>query len=378
MLADVALAVTEAVSNSIVHAFVGRTPGTVRTEIRARRDEFVVIVTDDGRGMQPRTDSPGLGLGLPTIGRLSATMDVHAPEDGGTVLTMTFAAPGVRGPERPGAVDEAELLDAVARTVDGAWPEEGVERLVDLLVPGLADACALDVIGDDGRPERFAGRIHGPDGARQSAWLAVAAPAHRGAAVRHPRGAGRRRAARRRAHPGAHRPHHLRAGRRRADDGDGHPVVGRDPADRRRAPARADALRDAPGPRPAAARAARPAAVGRRSRGAGPGRQGADHGAAADPPALRAHPRRARRGGHRPGRRRPPGLRQRGRDAHGRRRRARAPARRSSPRASTSPAPTAPRSASRTCPATGCSPASTPRPCSPARCGATPARRAGC
>ena len=175
LLVDLALAVTEAVTNSVVHAFIDRAPGTVRAQIQAAPDELVVIVTDDGRGMQPRTDSPGLGLGLPTIASLTTAMDMHAPPGGGTVITMTFAAPGVRGPARR-PPRQAELLEEVARTVEGTWPGEGVERLVDLLVPGLADACALDVMDVDGRPQRFAGRIDGPDGARQSAWLANLKP----------------------------------------------------------------------------------------------------------------------------------------------------------------------------------------------------------
>src|SRR3954451_20453390 len=67
MLIDLALAVTEAVTNSVVHAFIDRDPGIVRTHIQTGPDELVVVVTDNGRGMQPRADSPGLGLGLPTI-----------------------------------------------------------------------------------------------------------------------------------------------------------------------------------------------------------------------------------------------------------------------------------------------------------------------
>jgi PAS domain S-box-containing protein len=43
-------------------------------------------------------------------------------------------------------------------------------------VPELADACALDVMDAAGRPQRFAGRIDGPDGAAQSAWLAGLEP----------------------------------------------------------------------------------------------------------------------------------------------------------------------------------------------------------
>jgi serine/threonine-protein kinase RsbW len=175
---DLALAVTEAVTNSVVHGFIDRDPGIVRADIDAGPDELVVMVTDNGRGMQPRADSPGLGLGLPTIASLTTTMDMHTAPGGGTVVTMVFDAPGVNGPARParGAGREADLLEAVARTVEGTWPGEGVERLVDLLVPKLADACALDVMDAQGHPQRFAGRIDGPDGAAQSAWLAGLEP----------------------------------------------------------------------------------------------------------------------------------------------------------------------------------------------------------
>jgi PAS domain S-box-containing protein len=175
LLIDLALAVTEAVTNSVVHAFIDREPGIVRTRIQAAPNELVVVVTDNGRGMQPRADSPGLGLGLPTIASLTTAMDMHAPPGGGTVVTMTFAAPGVKGPPRR-AAREAELLDDVARIVEGTWPGDGVERLVDLLVPEFADACALDVLDAAGDPQRFAGRIDGPDGAAQSAWLVSLRP----------------------------------------------------------------------------------------------------------------------------------------------------------------------------------------------------------
>jgi serine/threonine-protein kinase RsbW/stage II sporulation protein AB (anti-sigma F factor) len=171
LLIDLALAVTEAVTNSVVHAFVGREPGTVRTSIRAGTGELIVTVVDDGRGMQPRADSPGLGLGLPTIASLTTSMDMHAPPGGGTAVTMTFAAPSVHGP-----LPESDLLEQVSRTIEGTWPGEGVERLVDLLVPGVADACSLDALDAAGVPQRFAGRIDGPDGARQSAWLASLRP----------------------------------------------------------------------------------------------------------------------------------------------------------------------------------------------------------
>jgi serine/threonine-protein kinase RsbW/stage II sporulation protein AB (anti-sigma F factor) len=173
---DVSHAVTEAVTNAVLHAFVDRPPGTIRVAVVTGADEITVIVTDDGRGMRPRPDSPGLGLGLPTIGRLAALVDLSVPEGGGTELSMTFVAPGVSGPGRlrePELVP-SDLLDSVARTALGAWPGEGVERLVDLLVPAVADACAVDVLDATGYPERFAGRIGGSD--EHSAWLAALRP----------------------------------------------------------------------------------------------------------------------------------------------------------------------------------------------------------
>ena len=60
----VALAVTEAVTNAVMHAYRDREPGTVRIFASVGDGALVVIVSDDGPGMTPRTDSPGIGLGL--------------------------------------------------------------------------------------------------------------------------------------------------------------------------------------------------------------------------------------------------------------------------------------------------------------------------
>jgi serine/threonine-protein kinase RsbW len=179
VLSDVALAVSEAVTNAVMHGFVDRDQGVVRVAVRAGTDEIVVLVTDDGRGMQPRPDSPGLGMGLPLIGQLAASLDIRVPPGGGTELCMTFAAPGMRGLGEAvlrAPAERAQLLDDVARVAAGAWPGEGVSRLVDLLVPAVVDACAVDVADEAGNPQRFAGRIDGPDSERQSAWLAGLRP----------------------------------------------------------------------------------------------------------------------------------------------------------------------------------------------------------
>ncbi len=224
---DLTLAVTEAVTNAVLHAFIGREPGIVRVVCATGADELTVTVTDNGRGMQPRADSPGLGLGLPTIGRLAALVDLREPPGGGTELSMTFATPGVTGPARieRETVEESELLEAVGRTAQGAWPGEGVEALVDLLVPTLADACAVDVI-DGGRLPRA---LRGPDrrAGGAVALARVAAPARRRATFGDAGRARGRPAARLRAHAGPDRAHHHQRRRRRGDGRDRHPLVGR-------------------------------------------------------------------------------------------------------------------------------------------------------
>lgn len=98
-LNDVALAVSEAVANAVMHAFRGiGERGTLMVEAAVREQEWLdVHVIDDGSGMAPRDDSPGLGLGLPLIRHLADEFDHRRPPGGiGTELWMRFrfTAPG--------------------------------------------------------------------------------------------------------------------------------------------------------------------------------------------------------------------------------------------------------------------------------------------
>jgi serine/threonine-protein kinase RsbW len=89
-LADVKLAVTEACTNVVVHAYPnGEGPIT----LRATADAGVlrVVVVDEGRGILPRADSPGLGLGLPLIAQMTQSLEVHDRDGGGTEIRMSFA-----------------------------------------------------------------------------------------------------------------------------------------------------------------------------------------------------------------------------------------------------------------------------------------------
>lgn len=91
-LAAVSLAVSEAVTNAVLHAYLDHeTPGTVEVRARCEASHVVIEVADQGRGMLPRTDSPGLGLGLPLIAQMTQSLEVHDRAGGGTEIRMSFA-----------------------------------------------------------------------------------------------------------------------------------------------------------------------------------------------------------------------------------------------------------------------------------------------
>ena len=49
-----------------------------------------IYVLDEGTGLAPRVDSPGLGLGLGLIAQVADSADVRTPETGGTEVVMRF------------------------------------------------------------------------------------------------------------------------------------------------------------------------------------------------------------------------------------------------------------------------------------------------
>lgn len=95
-VASVRLAVSEAVTNAVRHAYdEGRTPGEIRASAHLEPGEetmLVVSVSDDGPGVRPRPDSPGLGLGLPLIAQVARSVDIVDDHPGATVR-MRFALP---------------------------------------------------------------------------------------------------------------------------------------------------------------------------------------------------------------------------------------------------------------------------------------------
>ena len=177
---NMALAVSEAVTNAIIHAFVGRERGRVSITAEAGDGCVLVRVLDDGRGMTPHPESPGLGLGLTMMASMATRCDIReGPAGVGTEVRLAFDAPGVAGPALGiGEGDERfELLVEVERIADRVgWPGEGPDQLVALIVPRIADACTLDIVGEDGEPQRLAAHYEGPGGAELARYLAARRP----------------------------------------------------------------------------------------------------------------------------------------------------------------------------------------------------------
>jgi two-component sensor histidine kinase len=88
----VAVAVSEAVTNAILHAFPDADPGRIAVEARLSRvDCMDVVVSDNGHGITPNPDSPGLGFGLAMVASLADEVAIERTPAGGTRVRMRFA-----------------------------------------------------------------------------------------------------------------------------------------------------------------------------------------------------------------------------------------------------------------------------------------------
>jgi anti-sigma regulatory factor (Ser/Thr protein kinase) len=94
----VGVVVSEAVTNVVLHAYRDSArPGRVHVSASLDDHGVAVAVEDDGVGMRPRADSPGVGLGLPLMGDLADRLEVCG-RGPGTRVAARFALMGPAGP----------------------------------------------------------------------------------------------------------------------------------------------------------------------------------------------------------------------------------------------------------------------------------------
>jgi serine/threonine-protein kinase RsbW len=90
-IADMKLALTEACSNSVRHAY-GEQAGTVEILYELQSDRLIVEVSDDGTGFDPDIDINGDdaltegGLGIAIIRSIADELDIERRESGGSRL----------------------------------------------------------------------------------------------------------------------------------------------------------------------------------------------------------------------------------------------------------------------------------------------------
>lgn len=97
----IAIAVSEAVANAVTHAYRDGAEGPVRISADLEPGSLLIVISDDGRGMTPHADSPGMGAGLIVIARIATSLQID-DDSNGTRLTMRFQR-GVH------TVDETEV-----------------------------------------------------------------------------------------------------------------------------------------------------------------------------------------------------------------------------------------------------------------------------
>jgi serine/threonine-protein kinase RsbW len=139
-LSDIRLAVTEACSNAVVHAYPEGTPGMMEVSATMMGDELSVIVRDWGQGIRPRPDSPGLGLGLSLMAALAEAVQLGHDTGEHTEVRMTFALSDEDLDTSPRLLDADEGADVgpaafnvpvVEAMGTGARPNEVLRRAFD-------------------------------------------------------------------------------------------------------------------------------------------------------------------------------------------------------------------------------------------------------
>jgi anti-sigma regulatory factor (Ser/Thr protein kinase) len=146
----IALAVSETVTNAVVHAYDGQKQGQVRVSCRTDGERFLVEVVDEGAGIWLRHDSPGVGHGLAMVGAVAQALRIAPGPDGrGTAVMMAFG-----------------------RVAATAAPP-GLETLCALALETVADVSNVDLV-QQGVLRRVAAEVAGD--AALTAWLRTAVP----------------------------------------------------------------------------------------------------------------------------------------------------------------------------------------------------------
>jgi len=91
LVEDLRLAVTEACTNVVRHAYPAGRTGPVEISIEPGDEHVTVVVADRGRGIGTSSDTTGPGLGLPLIAAIADDVELIPVQGGGSRVAMTFS-----------------------------------------------------------------------------------------------------------------------------------------------------------------------------------------------------------------------------------------------------------------------------------------------
>jgi anti-sigma regulatory factor (Ser/Thr protein kinase) len=169
-LSDIRLAVTEACSNAVMHAYPVDSPGMMEVSTTMVGEELSVVVRDWGAGIRPRPDSPGLGLGLSLMAALAESVQLGHDTGEHTEIRMTFALNGEEPLEADACLDVgAESLQAPSPKLSAVQAPSPELSAVQAPSPELSDvqapspdlsavqATGAQATGADGHPDGLLG-----------------------------------------------------------------------------------------------------------------------------------------------------------------------------------------------------------------------------
>ena len=146
----IALAVSETVTNAVVHAYDDEEGGQVRVSCHVEGVRFIVEVADEGVGIGAVRCPAGIGHGLAMVGALVQRLEIAAgPARRGTAVTMAF------GP------------------VPALSASPGLEMLCALAVETVADVSCVDLV-HEGVLRRIGAEV--ADDPTLTTWLRAAVP----------------------------------------------------------------------------------------------------------------------------------------------------------------------------------------------------------
>src|SRR3954447_9972159 len=165
---DVALAVTEAAANAVMHAYDAEEAGVITVSANVEGGVLEVVVIDTGRGLGA-SKRTGAGLGLKMMAGVSDEITISPHEPRGTEVRMRFVWPASVSAVSGRASGDITATDGAERLRVGGIDSdrEGGRVRVRLFAPSWRRQTTREVLAAaDAERERIAQDLH--DGVQQN------------------------------------------------------------------------------------------------------------------------------------------------------------------------------------------------------------------